>query len=345
MGDDGGMNAKEGIGSIMNAMRAYYPEMVQLYGQGLKQAAGDEFSVAQQYTPGYAQLAADTMANQGKKLAQTGREIASADTAAAGKAELDLMSGTGTDMARKGLALQQEADPEFFAQQKKLAANTDRLMSSMDPTRLSTGEIEQIARGLGRLNYNVNSPAQASMNAMAFGDRLANRRNEYAGYLGQQASVMPQLRSGLNMPALATQRQTPGVNVGLSQMPGISTPGMSSAANSFSGFMSPANAAMQINMNKQASDWQKYGMATKAVGDTIGIVGNVAMAAGGACWVAREVYGVYDQRWLLFRTWLMTKAPRWLYSTYMKYGEKFAAWLHTHAWAKPFIKSLMDLAI
>jgi len=29
------------------------------------------------------------------------------------------------------------------------------------------------------------------------------------------------------------------------------------------------------------------------------------------CWVAREVYGADNPRWLEFRTWLLTQAPAW----------------------------------
>ena len=44
--------------------------------------------------------------------------------------------------------------------------------------------------------------------------------------------------------------------------------------------------------------------------------------------MAREVYGVNNPRWLLFRAWLMTQAPSWLRETYLAHGEEFAAWIH-----------------
>ena len=45
------------------------------------------------------------------------------------------------------------------------------------------------------------------------------------------------------------------------------------------------------------------------------------------CWVARKVYGAYNPDWLIFRTWLLTEAPEWLFKTYLHHGEKFAKWL------------------
>jgi len=65
----------------------------------------------------------------------------------------------------------------------------------------------------------------------------------------------------------------------------------------------------------------------------------------GACWVAREVYGAENPRWLLFRAWLMTQAPDWLRETYLAHGEEFAAWIHDKPVLKAGIRMLMEAAI
>ena len=63
------------------------------------------------------------------------------------------------------------------------------------------------------------------------------------------------------------------------------------------------------------------------------------------CWVAREVYGAENPRWLLFRAWLMTQAPSWLRETYLAHGEEFAAWIHDKPVLKAGIRMLMEAAI
>jgi len=65
----------------------------------------------------------------------------------------------------------------------------------------------------------------------------------------------------------------------------------------------------------------------------------------GACWVAREVYGADNPRWLLFRAWLMTAAPGWLRETYLAHGEEFAAWIHDKPVLKAGIRMLMEAVI
>ncbi len=66
---------------------------------------------------------------------------------------------------------------------------------------------------------------------------------------------------------------------------------------------------------------------------------------GGFCWVAREVYGVHDPRWLAFREWITTRAPSWLHDLYATHGESFADWIHDKPAVKGVLRLLMDRVI
>ena len=63
------------------------------------------------------------------------------------------------------------------------------------------------------------------------------------------------------------------------------------------------------------------------IGGGLGALGSLGAASILACWVAREVYGVSDPRWMRFRTWLLTKASPALRTWYLIAGERFAGWL------------------
>jgi hypothetical protein len=65
----------------------------------------------------------------------------------------------------------------------------------------------------------------------------------------------------------------------------------------------------------------------------------------GICWVAREVYGPNDPRWLVFRDWLTTAAPAWLHDLYAKHGESFAAWIRDKPVVKSMLRMLMDRVV
>ena len=58
---------------------------------------------------------------------------------------------------------------------------------------------------------------------------------------------------------------------------------------------------------------------------------------GGGCWVAREVFGNDNPKWLLFYHWKETQAPCWFKDLYNKHGEAFAEWISD----KPRIKSMI----
>lgn len=75
-----------------------------------------------------------------------------------------------------------------------------------------------------------------------------------------------------------------------------------------------------------------------------GAAGKVGGAAV-ACWVAREVYGVENPKWLQFRAWLVFESPRWFCKLYMIHGPRFAEWLHDKPKLKALVRKWMDRRI
>ena len=69
---------------------------------------------------------------------------------------------------------------------------------------------------------------------------------------------------------------------------------------------------------------------------------NASNAMIGICWVAREVYGEDNPKWLLFREWLVSKAPKWFFNLYKDHGEAFAKWVHNKPILKSIIRKWMD---
>ena len=65
----------------------------------------------------------------------------------------------------------------------------------------------------------------------------------------------------------------------------------------------------------------------------------------GFCWVAREVYGSNNIKWLIFREWILTSAPKWLRNIYKKYGESFAQFIKNKPYIKNILKYTMDKII
>lgn len=77
------------------------------------------------------------------------------------------------------------------------------------------------------------------------------------------------------------------------------------------------------------------------------IIQGVLGAAGGAamaCWVAREVFGEKDARWLQFRDWLIRKSPLRFFQWYLRNGEAYAKEIAKPEWAetKARLKTWME---
>ena len=68
-------------------------------------------------------------------------------------------------------------------------------------------------------------------------------------------------------------------------------------------------------------------------GGTRGIIG---------CWVAREVYGAENPKWIEFRNWMAIDAPAWFRNLYIKFGEQFAKFISNKPTLKNIIRKWMD---
>jgi hypothetical protein len=104
----------------------------------------------------------------------------------------------------------------------------------------------------------------------------------------------------------------------------------------------PYQMAQQSNLANQQQANSLWGSLA-----SLGGAGLYAAAMPGPlfCWVAREVYGNHDPRWIRFREWMLNKAPRWLARAYRRNGPRWALWLHRHPKAKPIVRWFMNKVI
>jgi hypothetical protein len=92
------------------------------------------------------------------------------------------------------------------------------------------------------------------------------------------------------------------------------------------------NAQMQTQARGQ--NVQAYAATMEAVASMVGgIMG---------CWVAREVYGPADVRWVFTRYYIWNMGPAWFRKLYQRHGEKFAAWLENKPRVKGLIRRVFD---
>ena len=92
------------------------------------------------------------------------------------------------------------------------------------------------------------------------------------------------------------------------------------------------------------SPFQNIAAIGGAFGDVAGGFANLGKA-GILCWVAREVYGAENPKWMQFREWMLTKASDNLRKFYIKYGERIAKSISNKPRIKAIIRKWMDSKI
>jgi len=206
---------------------------------------------------------------------------------------------------------------------------------------------DQMARqqGLaaGRIGDNSTVAAQAlnRQNAMAQRSQMAQQAGAQAfGYNRALAGDVANILIGRPSTAYAMGSQAFGQGAGLAGQP--TGPQLFDPN-------AGVNLALQNSSNQGNYQASIFGATANREGAIIGgiasAIGSGVGAATRACWVAREVYGEDNPKWMKFREWLTTRGPSWLLNLYVKHGERFAAYIKDKPAIKWAIRKLMDLAI
>ena len=175
---------------------------------------------------------------------------------------------------------------------------------------------------------------------------LSGLRGQAAG-MGQQAFGMNrQLAGDVGMTILG--RPSSAIGLG-NQMLGQATAG---AAGPMGPQLFDPNVGLNMAMQQRGQDVTFQGMQAQAnaasSAGTMGMLGSLAKAGAtmaAACWVAREVYGIENSKWMQFREWMLNDSPSWFRKLYLKYGERFAGFISNKPRIKSIIRNWMNTKI
>ena len=108
------------------------------------------------------------------------------------------------------------------------------------------------------------------------------------------------------------------------------------------------NVGINMALQQRGQDVTFQGMQAQADAASSAGYMDFAGSLGSAmikCWVAREVYGIDNPKWLQFREWLTYEAPRWFDRLYIKYGERTAKFISNKPRVKSIIRKWMNTKI
>ena len=285
---------------------------------------------------------------------------------------LEEQSARAGALQREQLQLQRESDVGAL---QEFAPQVVEAYRGADP--YSTGLAEQqtaMAEDLYQRAQGLNPEQQRIVDQQALG--MAQRQGRVsdqsaiAGQLMGREQYLSGLRgqaAGMGLQAFNQNRNLAG-DVGMtilgrpSAAVGLGGSMLGQAQQGAAGPMGPQlfdpNAGINMALQQRGQDITFQGMqaqadATRSAGymelagagiSAGGTMGASALAPA-KCWVAREVYGIENQKWLQFREWLTYQAPRWFDRLYIKYGERFAKFISNKPRVKSIIRKWMNTKI
>jgi len=203
--------------------------------------------------------------------------------------------------------------------------------------------VDQQALGMAQRQGRVTDQSAVAGQLLGRENYLSGLRGQAAG-MGQQAFNQNRLLAGdVGMTILG--RPSNAIGLG-GQM-------LNAAQQGAQGQMGPQlfdpNVGINMAMQQQANEVNYAGnMAQARASGSSGLMSAAGSIAGGmiaACWVAREVYGIENPKWLEFREWMLNDAPIWLRSLYLKYGERTAKFISNKPRVKSIIRKWMNTKI
>ena len=172
-------------------------------------------------------------------------------------------------------------------------------------------------------------------------------RSDYTAQFAQPAfSMNRQLAGDVGMTILG--RPSSSIALG-NQMLGQATAGAQ-------GQMGPqlfdGSPGINMALQQRGQDMTLQGMQAQAnaasqssSGGLLDFAGSIGSAMIMSCWVAREVYGIENPKWIEFREWMLNDAPSWLRNLYLKYGERTAKFISNKPRVKSIIRKWMNTKI
>jgi hypothetical protein len=185
----------------------------------------------------------------------------------------------------------------------------------------------------------------AAVNFIGGGPSIANLAG--ARTAQQQSAMQQYIQANQALPGGFNQQPSTAANFYQTTDPSIPVALQNAFTNLYgsqANYLSSTYGAQVGAISRQPNAFQNFATAAGGVKDLAGGFGTLA-GAGLLCWVAREVYGIDNPKWLQFREWMLTKASDNLRNFYIEYGERIAESIRNKPKIKALIRKWMDSKI
>lgn len=254
MGDSAAPTTQESTASILQALTQNLPGYMQVANAQVLPQAQAELNTAQQISPAYSQLLTNLYQQYAPQLAQAGTQVENINRTGAAKTDLDILKGSGGDLAREAVKVDKELNPEYYATREKAGKGISDLLGSINLNDANP-EAERLINQENQRSGNLSSSANGTnttANALSFGNELQKRRDALSSALSTATNFLQPSQGQFNPVVTALNR--PSTNTGSSQFAGVTNPS-NQAYQSANSVLNTATAANQqsndINANRR----------------------------------------------------------------------------------------------
>lgn len=236
-------------------------------------------------------------------------------------------------MQQNQLGAQASAAGAFGGSRQGIAeAETNRAFAQQGGQLAAQLRQQGFNTALGASQQDVANRMQAAISNQGAGLQAANLGLSAANQLGNLS------QQGFNMgQSIGNQQWQQGMfQQGLNQQL------INDIRNQYNGFTGSPAAGLGTYLGGLGA--ANMGQQSQTTTGSAGLFDWISAGAKLFCWVAREVYGPEDDRWMQFRAWMFGAAPDWLFNAYSKHGEAFAGVVRKIPVIKRVIRPLMDRA-
>jgi len=301
-------------------------------------------------------IASSLGGNRASQIASVRAEMKQLESSKGQRGLFDLLEEQSTragELQRSELELQRASDVGAL---QEFAPQVVEAYRAADPASTAIAE-SMSRRALGQLTPEEERNVQQRSRQAS----LARGRIGDSSSLAAEALGRSDYTSQFAQPAFAMNRQLAG-DVGMtilgrpSASIGLGGQVLGQAQQGASGPMGPQlfdpNMGINMALQQRSQDVNYQGaMAQASAARSAGKSSMFGSILGGAasaipfCWVAREVYGIENPKWLEFRYWMLNDAPSWFRNLYIKYGERIAKFISNKPLVKSIIRNWMNTKI
>jgi hypothetical protein len=252
--DNEAPTAVESTHESLQAMQQNLPALMQLYRNEIAPIEQAKLGASQGVSEAYQQLLADIYKKTAPQLAQTGRDIDTANRLNNANIDAQILAGPGKQLAQSYSEIDKQLNPEYY---KTREATSGKLQTLLNSINLDAPNIEA-ERLINQENVRSGNQGNASQtntvaNALQFGNENTKRQATLSNAINTATGFMQGSSNAQFNPA-TTILNRPTSNTGVSQFGGVQQAGDQAfnsgggLLNAISGFQ---NNAMQINANRR----------------------------------------------------------------------------------------------